>query len=55
MNFEDYYSLGEQIHNCLLDVRGMKDEMKQVDKMLESIQKKLNSTRDTHKFANRNI
>ncbi|ORU00327.1 hypothetical protein D081_0850 [Anaerovibrio sp. JC8] len=47
MNFEDYYALGEQIHSCLLDVRGMKDEMKQVDKMLDSIQEKLNTSIDS--------
>ena len=55
MNFEEYYSLGEQIHSCLLDVRGMKDEMKQLDKMLDNIQDKLNSTVDSAKLANRNI
>ena len=55
MNFEDYYSLGEQIHSCLLDVRGMKDEVKQLNTVLDDIKQKLNSTADLRAMGKHNM
>ena len=55
MNFEDYYALGEQIHNSLLDVHILKDEMKQLDKMLDDIQQKLDSAIDLKTIRQHNM
>lgn len=49
MDYKNYYILGERIHESLLEVHSLKDEMKQLDKMLEDIQKKLNTTIDIGK------
>jgi|GEM_PF-1951653 len=55
MNFEDYYALGEQIDNSLLDVNSLKDEMKQLDKMLDDIQQKLDSAIDVRTIRQHNM
>ncbi|ORU00071.1 hypothetical protein D081_1165 [Anaerovibrio sp. JC8] len=41
VNYEEYYALGEQIHDTLIEIRGLENEMIELNKMLDSISHKL--------------
>lgn len=41
MKHKDYYTLADNIHQSLIEIRDMNSQLKQVDTMLENISKKI--------------
>ena len=43
VSYEEYYALGEQIHESLIDIRGLESELIELNRMLENVRNKLDT------------
>ena len=43
VDFEEYYALGERIHDSLIEIRGLENEMMTLTKMLDRVLDSLDS------------
>ncbi len=43
VNFEEYYDLGERIHDSLIEIRGLENEMMTLTKMLDKVRDSLDT------------
>ena len=43
VDFEEYYALGEQIHDSLIEIRGLENEMMTLTEMLDKVRDSLDT------------
>ncbi len=43
VNYEEYYALGEQIHDSLIEIRGLENELMELNRMLDNVRKTLDT------------
>lgn len=43
VDFEEYYALGERIHDSLIEIRGLENEMMTLTKMLDKVRDSLDT------------